>query len=178
MTNILPLRTLTRAEVPLVWMIDRAELIEAVYYLRDGQLLLLPEHYEMQGWPPGEAEKYTPLLLACHDRGGIFNAAFDGSTLAGVAVIDTIWRGSQRDLLQLEFFHVGRPYRGQGLGRRLFAHAREVAQERGAQGLYISATPSQHTIDFYQQQGCVLTPAPDAELFALEPDDIHLEYRW
>lgn len=178
MTHPIQLRRLARAEVPLVWTIDRAEQIDGFYRLRDGRLELRPERFDARGWPPGEGEKYTPLLLECHDRGGIFTGAFDGARLAGVAVVDTIWRGPARDLLQLEFFHVSRPYRGQGLGRRLFAHARAVAQERGARGLYISATPSRHTIDFYRRQGCAPTPAPDPELLALEPEDIHLECRW
>lgn len=167
------LRQLTRAEVPQVWTIDRAELIDAIYTLRDGALLLEPAHFDMRGWPPGEAEKYTPLLLACYDRGGVFTGAFDGDALAGVVVVDTIWRGPQRDLLQLEFLHVGRPYRGQGLGRRLFAHAQAVARGRGARGLYVSATPSRHTVGFYQSLGCQVAAAPDPELFALEPEDIH-----
>lgn len=168
------LRPLARDEIALVWSIDRREVIDHVYYLRDGALVREPEHYDMQGWPPGEAETYTPLLLACYDRGGAFTGAFDGAALAGVVVVDTVWRGPQRDLLQLEFLHVGRPYRGQGLGRRLFAHAQAVAAARGARGLYVSATPSEHTIHFYQRIGCQVIAEPDPELFAQEPEDIHL----
>jgi hypothetical protein len=29
--------------------------------------MLRPEHFDAQGWPPGEAEKYTPILLDCFD---------------------------------------------------------------------------------------------------------------
>jgi hypothetical protein len=43
--------------------------------------------------------------------------------------------------------------------------------------MYISATPSENTVNFYQYLGCVLTEEVDAELFELEPEDIHLEYR-
>ncbi|MBX0326436.1 GNAT family N-acetyltransferase [Oscillochloris sp. ZM17-4] len=168
------LRLLARDEIALVWTIDRREVIDHVYYLRDGVLVLQPEHYDMQGWPPGEAEMYTPLLLACYERGGVFTGAFDDATLAGVVVVDTVWRGPQRNLLQLEFLHVSRPYRGQGLGRRLFAHAQAVASARGASGLYVSATPSEHTIHFYQRLGCQVIAEPDPELFAREPEDIHL----
>lgn len=167
------LRTLARDEIELVWSIDRREVIEGIYRLRGGELTLEPAYFDMGGWPPGEAEKYTPLLRACHDRGGVFTGAFDGQVLAGVAVLDTLWRGPGHDLLQLEFLHVGRPYRGLGLGRRLFAHAQAAARERGARGLYISATPSAHTVAFYRSLGCVPIAEPDPELFALEPEDIH-----
>lgn len=166
-------RPLERAEIPQVWTIDRDEQIDGLYTLHDGELQLEPVQIEVNGWPLGEAEKYTPLLLACYDRGGSFTGAFDGASLAGVAAVDTVWRGPRSDLLQLEFLHVGRAYRGQGLGRRLFAHAQAIAREQGARGLYISATPSRHTIDFYRSLGCQVTATPDPELFALEPEDIH-----
>ena len=42
--------------------------------------------------------------------------------------------------------------------------------------MYISATPTQHTIDFYLRLGCQVTNEPDPELFAQEPEDIHFEY--
>jgi hypothetical protein len=41
--------------------------------------------------------------------------------------------------------------------------------------LYISATPSENTINFYLRSGCRVTAQLDPELFALEPKDIHLE---
>jgi hypothetical protein len=45
-----------------------------------------------------------------------------------------------------------------------------------ARRLYISATPSENTVNFYLRQGCVLARQIDPELFELEPEDIHLEY--
>ena len=116
-----------------------------------------------------------PLLYECHDRGGEFFAAFEGDRLAGLAVLDTVWRGERRDLLQLEFLHVGRDHRGKGLGTQLFEQARAAARGRGAAGLYISATPSENTVHFYQRRGALLLRTPDADLFALEPEDIHFK---
>ena len=85
--------------------------------------------------------------------------------------------GQPPDQLQLKFLHVSNGYRDQGLGRRLFNLAAEEASRRGARRLYISATPSEHTIGFYLGLGCSVTAEPDPDLFALEPDDIHLAYR-
>jgi GNAT superfamily N-acetyltransferase len=84
-------------------------------------------------------------------------------------------RGEHGDLLQLEFMHVGRDYRGKGLGVKLFEQARAAAKERGARGLYISATESENTVHFYQGRGATLIAKPDPELFELEPKDIHFE---
>ena len=79
-------RELLRDEIKEIWTIDRSEVIEAVYYLEHGTLVLKPEHYDMHGWPPGEAEKYTPLFEACYDRGGWFYGLFDHNRLIGVAI--------------------------------------------------------------------------------------------
>ncbi len=169
-------RNLSRAEIRAIWTIDRSEVIEAVYSVEGGALVLKPEHFDAHGWPPGEAETYTPLLEDCYDRGGWFYGLFDDDRLMGVAMLESRFIGQGRDQLQLKFLHVGNGYRDQGLGRHLFHLAADEARRRGARRLYISATPSQHTVDFYLGLGCRVTGEPDLDLFALEPEDIHLEY--
>jgi len=168
-------RELRREEIEQVWAIDRSEAINNVYYLARGTLTLTPEHYDMRGWPPGEAEKYTPGLIACFDRGGWFWGLFDQAKLIGAAVLESKFIGPNKDQLQLKFLHVSRAYRRQGLGRQLFELAKVKARERGARRLYISATPSENTINFYLRLGCTMTQEPDPELFEFEPEDIHLE---
>ena len=168
-------RELTRSEVTRLWDIDRREVIENIYYFENGGLVLKPEHYDMPGWPPGEAELYDPLLLDCFDRGGWFYGLFDGERLVAAAVLESRFIGPRKDLLQLKALHVSCAYRDQGLGRQLFQLSKSKAASLGARGLYISATPSEHTVNFYLRLGCMLTPSPDSELFALEPEDIHLE---
>jgi len=167
------LRPLARDELGLVWTIDRSELIEATYRLEDGALVLRPDPVDVRGWPPGEAEHYGALHEACYDRGGTFLGAFDGDRLVAAAVLDTVPRGAQRDQLQLAFLHVSRDYRRQLLGTRLFEKMRTLARAAGARYLYVSATPSENTVRFYQRRGCILAPQPDPELLALEPADIH-----
>jgi predicted N-acetyltransferase YhbS len=169
-------RDLKREEIERVWKIDRSEIIEKIYYAEQDGLDLRPEYYNMTGWPPGEAEIYTPLLFHCFDRGGWFHGLFDGDKLVGVVILDNKFIGKCGDLLQLKFLHVSSDYRRQGLGDRLFNLAKDVARARGAKGLYISATPSENTVNFYMQRGSVVTQEPDPELFELEPEDIHLEY--
>jgi len=168
-------RELQRDEVGLVWSIDRSEVIDHVYYYEKKGLVLKPEHYDLHSWPPGEAEHYTPILLDCFDRGGWFYGLFDNDQLIGIAILESKFIGSKKDQLQLKFLHVSQTYRGQGLGKRLFELARDKAKEKGAQRLYISATPSEHTINFYRSLGCTVTQELDSELFKLEPEDIHLE---
>jgi len=168
-------RQLLRDEIPQVWTIDRSEVIDGVYYLRNGALILIPEHRVVSGLPPGEAEKYTPILLDCFDRGGWFYGEFDRAKLVGVVVLDSKRIGKQMDQLQLESLHVSSAYRNHGMGAKLFQLARTTARERGARRLYISATPSRNTINFYLRLGCRVTNTPDQMLFEREPEDIHLE---
>jgi predicted N-acetyltransferase YhbS len=168
-------RELTRAEVSRIWDIDRREVIDNIYYYEHEELVLKPEHYDLQGWPPGEADLYTPLLLDCFDRGGWFYAVFDNEQLIAAVVLESKFIGPHSDLLQLKQLHVSSSWRGRGLSRQLFDLAKSRARARGARGLYISATPSEHTVNFYMRLGCTLASALDPELFALEPEDIHLE---
>jgi predicted N-acetyltransferase YhbS len=170
------IRPLTRSEIPYIWQIDRSEIINNTYYLRDGKLILEPERYDMRGWPPGDPENFTPSLMDCFGRGGYFLGAFAGELLIGAVVLENRFIGSTKDSLQMKFLHVSYNFRKQGLGKKLFFLAAERAIELGAKKLYISATPSENTVNFYLRLGCVLATEIDEELFALEPDDIHLEF--
>lgn len=167
-------RDLSREEIKDVWTIDRSEVIDGVYHLENGSLQLHPVHHDIAGWPPGEAEQYTPILKSCYDRGGWLRGLFDRSRLIGAAVLESDFIGQHADQLQLKFLHISSRYRSQGWGQRLFGLAKAEAAKRGANGLYVSATPSQHTIAFYLRLGCTLAAEPDPVLFELEPEDIHL----
>jgi predicted N-acetyltransferase YhbS len=169
-------RRLSRDDIRAIWTIDRGEVIDAVYYLENGSLQLRREHHDLSGWPPGKAEQYTPILESCHDRGGWLYGLFDGDRLVGVAVLESQFIGKHKEQLQLTFLHISRPYRSRGLGQRLFRLAKAEAVGRGAMSLYVSATPSKHTVDFYLRLGCTLAPEPDPALYELEPEDIHFEY--
>ncbi len=169
------IKELERQEVRDVWSIDRAEVIDNVYRWEDGELVLEPEHHDMEGWPAGEPERDGPLLLDCFDHGGAFYGAFDGEMLIGAAVLESRFIGPGKDQLQLKFLHVSRRHRHTGLGRTLFEKAVEKAGELGARRLYISSTSSENTVRFYLRRGCRVTDDVDAALFEHEPKDIHLE---
>ena len=145
-----------------------------VYELREGRLVRTPRYFEIPGWRPGAAARETPVLLDRFDRGGTFLGAFDGDVLVGMSVLESTPVGRDRDQVQLTHLYVSRAYRGRGVGTRLFEAAVSVAREAGAKALYVSATPTENTVDFYLNRGCVLAAEPDPRLLAAEPDDIHL----
>jgi GNAT superfamily N-acetyltransferase len=168
------MRQLARDEVELIWGIDRSEVHHHIYELRDNRLVLTPAYFEAHGWAPGQVEHNTPLLYACFDRGGAFVGMFDAQQLVGVAVVDNVPLGAAGEQLQLKYLYVSRDYRRHGVGTRLFQEASAIARARGATSLYISATPTENTVNFYQRRGADVNPRPDPELYAQEPEDIHL----
>jgi N-acetylglutamate synthase-like GNAT family acetyltransferase len=100
---------------------------------------------------------------------------FERDKLVGVAALDSEFIGENRDYLQLYFLHVDSKYRGAGIGNKLLTKVIIRAKKLMAKKLYISATPSQNTIDFYINIGCQLVSEPNPILYQLEPRDIHLE---
>src|SRR6266487_2846429 len=168
------MRLLTRDEVELIWTIDRSEVHHHTYELRGGQLVLTPNYFEVPGWRPDAVEKETAVLLDCFDRGGTFLGVFDAKALIGMSVLESARVGRAGDQMQLAYLYVSRAYRGRGVGMQLFEADLSSAREAGANALYVSATPTENTVDFYLHRSCVLAPEPDARLLAAEPDDIHL----
>jgi hypothetical protein len=81
-------RVLTRAEIAQLAEIDRTESIDGIYYVRHGALVLEEEHWEVPDWSPAEKARRIAALQADYDRGCLFFGAFDGPTLAGMAVLD------------------------------------------------------------------------------------------
>ena len=170
------MRPLTRDEVELIWTIDRSEVHHYTYELREGELVRVPNYFEVPGWRPNAAVKETPVLLDRFDRGGTFVGVFEAEALIGMSVLESARVGRDRDQMQLVSLYVSRTYRGRGVGMQLFEAAVSLAREAGAKALYVSSAPTENTVDFYLNRGCVLAPEPDPALLAAEPDDIHLVY--
>jgi GNAT superfamily N-acetyltransferase len=168
------LRPLAEGELGRIWGIDRAEVSTHTYIVQERRLRAIPEHVEVHGWPREQIATDMLLLSACFQRGGSFIGAFEGDLLVGVTVVDSVWLGAAKDRLQLKYLYVDRRVRGCGVGAALFRQAQAVALARGARELYISATPTARTVDFYLSRGSRLAEPPDPALYALEPDDIHL----
>ena len=170
------IRTLLRDEIGLIWTIDRSEVHHHIYRVVEGQLILEPAYFAVPGWDQRTIPKEMLRLQDCFDRGGIFRGEFESDALVGVSVLDTTPVASARDHLQLVYLYVSRPVRGRGIGSKLLADAADAARGLGAKALYISATPTENTVNFYLRRGSALLDEPDPDLLASEPNDIHLTY--
>ena len=101
--------------------------------------------------------------------------AFVGDTVVGFAALGERL-GSRQQYMELWNFHVSKPWRGQGIGRRLFAAACDAARHAGAEKLYISAQSSRESQAAYRALGCVHAQEIDPVRAEEEPCDVQLEY--
>ena len=97
--------------------------------------------------------------------------AFSVDLLVGLVIVRPLLR---EGMAQLAFMHINRDHRRKGIATQLMKQACDIARSAGAWQMYVSATPSSSTVDFYLAQGCRLAEEVDPELYTLEPEDIHL----
>lgn len=172
---MLKYRELKSEEIEKLREIDRREVINQIYYYRNGKLELENEYYDMKGFPDGELDVIIKRQYELVENGGCLVGVFQSDLLVGVASLENQLRGQHNNYLKMDILFVSHNYRKYGIGSRLIEIVKEKARELGGEKLYISATPSKNTIDFYMRNGAVLTKELDKELYELEPEDIHLE---
>ena len=175
MSTHITYRQLTKEDVASVRGIDRSEYIDAIYYFRDGKLVLEPEIHDVRGFHPPELEKMVQETEELIERGGTVYGAYVDGKLVGASSVECDFIGSAKDTLQMPILHISKDYRGVGVGQQLMQLVIDKARASGAKKLYVSATPSRNTVHFYQRMGCNLATEVDPALFAKEPEDIHLE---
>jgi GNAT superfamily N-acetyltransferase len=154
--------------------IDRSESIRTTYVYDHGRLREVENVHEAPRWSEEYAAKLAAQLEPKLAAGGSFLGAFEGDELAGVAVLGGEFIGEHRRQLEVAFLYVSKPYRRQGVAKRLMDDLAARARARGAQELYVSATETESAVGFYLDYGCRLAERVDPELFRLEPNDIHL----
>jgi GNAT superfamily N-acetyltransferase len=123
--------------------------------------------------PEGEHHSIPELVntwQAVVDAGGILLGAFDGETIAGLALLGNELAPG---VLQVALLYVSRPHRRRGVAGSLMDEMERLARDRGAQALYVSSVPSESAVGFYLSRGFRPTE-PLPEPFAKEPEDIHM----
>jgi GNAT superfamily N-acetyltransferase len=166
---------MTSSELERIGEIDRSERITQQYRWLEGRLELTDVDIRAPRWgEPGEhtVQYYHDSWKPALESGGVLLGAFENDRLVGFAIYDPGWSGGPPRLAAL---FVSRVDRGRGIGSGLTDEVVRVARAGGAQRLYVSATPTRSTVDFYLARGFEPLITPDARLFAIEPDDIHME---
>ena len=140
----------------------------------EGAWKLLPISFVDEWDAACRREKATEILKTIDDSGSVVGA-FTGAQLVGFAMLGERL-GSREQYVELVSFHVSAPYRGQGIGRRIFAAICDAARATGADKLYISAHSSKESQAAYRALGCVLAEAIDPVRAENEPCDVQMEY--
>jgi GNAT superfamily N-acetyltransferase len=170
-------RRLQAKHVSLVATIDRSEHVDIHYRVIDGALQPIPAAItEVAAWDrtgsgPHSVTAHIAFCESVVSRGGILLGAFDGEQTLGLAIVDPAFEPL---LAWLAFLHVSRPYRRRGAATALWNVAADIAIGNGAESIYVSATPTGSAVGFYLRQGCRLAHPLHPDLFATEPEDIHL----
>ena len=173
---MLEFRRLGRTELSRVGEIDRRERIDVLYDQRGSQLVERPGNWSASAWDPeghGEhsVEAQVHTLEHYVDNGGIALGAFASGRLAGLGVVVPHLRPG---IAQLAYLHVSAPFRATGIGSRLSEQLEQIARTAGDSEMVVSATPSGNAVRFYRGRGFQPMAEPLAELFELEPDDVHM----
>ena len=160
---------LPASELARIGELDRSEHITELYAMKDGALEVRAADEHAPRWSDVQERiaEWAPIL----ERGGTLLGAIEGERLAGFA----IYRPRLApEMANLAVLHVSRADRRRGVATRLTQEVIRLARVDGAKSLYVSATPTGSAMRFYQGIGFAPTAQPDPELFALEPDDIHM----
>jgi GNAT superfamily N-acetyltransferase len=140
------------------------------------QLVARHGKWSASAWDPdghGEhsVEAQVNTLEHYVDIGGIALGAFASGWLVGIGVVVPHLRPG---IAQLAFLHVSAPLRATGIGSRLSEQLKQIARTAGDSDMVVSATPPGNTVRFYFGRGFQPMAEPLAELFELEPDDVHM----
>lgn len=168
-------RLLEENEFILLGEIDRSEIVEEMYYFRNGELELANEYHDVKGWDLNELRSYIARLQDIYNRKGTIYGAFDNGKIVGLAALESKFMGKNKDQIKFDMLYISSNYRKRGISKSLVNLLIEKAKELGAKKLYISATPSKNTVDFYMAIGAKVTGEIDKELYESEPYDIHME---
>lgn len=172
-------RRLEQQELARVGEINRTERIDTLYIQRGVELDAVAGDFSAPAWHAegGGEHSVAHQVEACEGwvaAGGTAIGAFAGDRLIGIGiVVPHVCSG----IAQLAYLHVSRGFRGVGVGVHLVAELERLARDAGDTAMVVSATPSANTVGFYRGRGFEPAATPLPELYALEPEDVHLEKR-
>jgi GNAT superfamily N-acetyltransferase len=154
--------------------IDRSEEVVTHYRQVGTRLVSKPVHDSVPNFfVEGDAHSVPELVETWQpvvDAGGVLLGAFEDGQLTGIALLGGEVAAGVR---QIALLYVSRPYRGHGVATALMDEMERLARKEDAGALYVSSVPTGSAVGFYLSRGFRPTD-PLPELFAKEPDDIHM----
>ncbi len=148
---------------------NRQQKITKIYVKKD-EKYVLKEQPGIIDWSLDKKREVTHDLI-CSNYISYF--ALEGDRIVGfMSIVKKLI--SKRMILDV--IQVDKDFRGQGIGRILWGKAVKEARLNGASELYISACPSEETINFYKAMGADVTDNSILSIANDEPDDLQFIY--
>jgi len=168
--NLIEIRLLNPDELEKIYQIDRSEEIEHRYRYIDGELKAFDEsasvHHDPNYW-----DTYYETWKEALESGAEAFGALDGEQLSGIVILNPNLELGTEQLLAL---YVDSNHRMSGIAKSLYMKAEDAAKSRKSKTLYVCATPTDSSVNFYLSQGFEPTATPNAGLFEKHPEDIHM----
>lgn len=169
-------RSLEHHELARLGEIDRSERIVSVFEQHGERLVEIDVDLTCPPWlDEGDSDHTIAHQRAECERylraGGSAIGAFAGDRLLGIAIVVP---GIRPGIAQIAFLYVSDGFRGSGVGVTLMAELERIAREAGDTAMVVTSTPSANTVRFYLGRGYEPMGEPLPELFALEPEDVHM----
>lgn len=141
----------------------------------DEKLKLVPLSF-VEDWSLKEKRAIAKDITEHMEKDQTAFGAFNSRELIGFITLSHNFFGTTSKYAEVVCFQVSKPYRGKGIGRKLFNMVKEEAKIIGAEKLYISSHSSKESQNAYKSLGCVLAKERNEDLVKEEPFDIQLEY--
>ncbi|MGE6204550.1 GNAT family N-acetyltransferase [Guptibacillus hwajinpoensis] len=153
---------------------ERKQITTNVWVVESNDFIEMKDRFE-DDWTIERKREIVDHFKSTIARGGSVIVAEQDMNVYGFAVIEAETFGEFSAYRELSYIHVSLPFRGKGIGRKLFIKAQEVAKQLGVDKLYIGAHPSVETQEFYRRMGCVIAEEIYHEIYERETRDIQLE---
>ena len=155
---------------------NRYQYVENDWYPDKNGGYYLVHQPHVENWDDSEKIKIVGKWLSALNNGGKSFCAYDGEKLVGFLFMDGTRLGSEKQYLEVVYFHVSYEYRGKGIGKKLFNLCAEAALQCQCKKLYIIASSSEESQKIYQKLGCVYTKELIPHLYEQRPDAVHMEF--
>lgn len=142
----------------------------------DGEYVLRPVSYT-EDWSLDDCRDISAMIIEKISKGAIAFGANHRGEIIGFALIDTNPFGSKNQYFDLAELYVSAPFRGRGIGKKLFELSAKAVKDLGGTKLYISAHSAKDSIAAYKSYGCVFAKEINSRLAEKEPCDLQLEYK-
>jgi len=169
------IKELPTTEISQLALIDRAESVQTVYHVVNNRLVKKNQEFDILSWSLEDNGNHSVTAKIRGMEPELINGTLLGAYLNGIlAGLGSIRYHLTDDTAQLLSLHVSKPFRRLRVASALYKELERLALDSKAKYFYVSACPTGSAVGFYLNKGFQPTNTPHPQLFAAEPEDIHM----